>query len=289
VLKIEEGASLSAYFMRIQRVVGLFGLLAVVGTGWSQSSDAPKLTGIFYWKNNAQVLLECRSDKGSIGRPILSEGEAVGGVEVMRIDEKEGVAEVHTRRDNKKVTIDLGLPPEEQLPQRTFHFRSADLEQIFEVYQAVSARTVIRPGNLVFSKIDLKSGANLTPDDAVAILNKKFADAGIKMKRIGAKFVLALAPADELRIQSLTPPPVVDPADKVFAAGFMKFSAADPTQVLAVYCDLTGQPPINRDPRRGSKITLRSQTPLTRREAAWLLETALLLNGVPAPPKIDLN
>jgi len=76
-----------------------------------------------------------------------------------------------------------------------------------------------------------------------------------------------------------------DPADEVIPPGLMKFIVADPTQVLDIYSELTGQPRIELGPRRGSKITLRSQTPLTRREAAWLLETALLLNGIPVPPK----
>jgi len=283
---MDDGVSLGRDIMKIERVLlELFGLLAAVAAGWAQAPDQPKLSGIFYWENDAQALLEWRSGKGAARKAILGHGESVDGFEVKRIDEKAGTVELLPHSENKKVMLDLGLPPEEQLAQRTFHFRSADLEQVFEVYQEVSKKTVIRSGNLKTSKIDLKTGANLSPEDGMATLNRTIAAAGIKMKPIGTKFVFALAEGDEQRIRSLSEPPMMNASDEKFPPGLIKFTAADPVQVLEVYSELTGRPRVARDLRQGAKVTVRSQTELTRREAAWLLEAALLLGGVSISPE----
>jgi hypothetical protein len=269
--------------MRIKWVIGAAGLLVAVASAWAQAVGTPELNGIFYWKNEAQALLELPSGKRGVMRPILRTGESFEGFKVKSVDEKMGRVELLSHGENMPITLDLGLPLREQLPQRTFHFRSADLGQVFEVYQEVSARTIIRSGNLAISKIDLKSTSNLTPEEAVGALEKKIAETGIKMKPVGTKFVFALGKGDEQRIESLRQPPIINPADEKFAPGLMKFTSADAAQVLDIYWELTRQPRIERNLPRGSKITLRSQTGLTRREAAWVLEAALLLNGVPLP------
>ena len=107
------------------------------------------------------------------------------------------------------------------------------------------------------------------------------------------------APAGTAPSGNLTPPidtppstltalePVVPggPAEEVFPPGLIKFQDADITQVLDVYQELTGRTVMRPNNLPATKVTIRSQTPLTRKEAIQALDSILSLNGVSMIPQ----
>ncbi len=78
----------------------------------------------------------------------------------------------------------------------------------------------------------------------------------------------------------------VEPSgDDVLAPGVIKFQEADLLQVLDVYQELTGRTILRPTALPAQKISIRSQTPLTRKEAVQALDSILALNGVTMIPQ----
>lgn len=242
----------------------------------------PRLTGIVHWENTARALLELPSGRGVRLRPLLQIGEAAADFKVKRIEVDSGTVELLQKGATNHI-LTLGLPPAEQLTRRTLNLRAADLEQVLEVYQQLSGRTVIRSAAMPMTKIDCTSGADLSPELAVGTLTNSLRQAGTIITPIGAKFAVAGTERDDEQIKSLKQPPTTTraPGEEIFPPGLIRFHEADSAQVLRVYAELTRRrvtPPQRTGP---IKVTVRSQTPLNRREAVWLLEACFRMAGLP--------
>lgn len=70
------------------------------------------------------------------------------------------------------------------------------------------------------------------------------------------------------------------PAEELLPPGLIKFSEADLNQVLDIYQELTGRTVVRAGAIPAAKITVKSQTALTRAEAKGLLETLLAMNQI---------
>src|SRR4051812_38756021 len=79
--------------------------------------------------------------------------------------------------------------------------------------------------------------------------------------------------------------PVVNAPEEVFPPGLIKFQDADLIQVLDVYQELTGRTVVRPATLPAAKVTIRSQTPLTRSEAIMALDTILAMNGITMIPQ----
>jgi hypothetical protein len=220
----------------------------------------------------------------------------------------------------------------------TLNLRSAYSEQVLEVYQEMTGRTVLRSGNLPGAKLDLQTPGALPPSEAAGALETLLAEKGIAMKSIGKKFVCAVKTGDEAAIDELpplpaapagrvnpskasvdatTPPPLLESlaslpvsgtpdrsriprppgapsppvrrdvrtreVDEVLPAGMVKFHAADIRQALEVYQELTARTVLFA-PRLSGKVTVRTQTSLSRAEASWLMEAIMQLTGTRVVP-----
>ena len=78
-----------------------------------------------------------------------------------------------------------------------------------------------------------------------------------------------------------------NPDEEVFGPGFIKFSDADLVQVLEIYQELTGRTVLKPNSLPATKINIRSQTQLTRREAIQALDSILSLNQITMIPQGD--
>jgi hypothetical protein len=104
----------------------------------------------------------------------------------------------------------------------------------------------------------------------------------------GDKFAFVTTTKGASRVAKFkAPPPVKDPSDEKFPPGLVKFNEADRSIVLDIYRELVGQPLVRAPDLPPCKVTLKSQTPLTRDEAVWLLESALYLGGIQCVPAGD--
>jgi hypothetical protein len=125
------------------------------------------------------------------------------------------------------------------------------------------------------------------------MLDVLFALGGVCTRPDGDKFVFVVPERQVSRlsaISTLRPPERpqatasragTDAAKKTATDGSLKFQEAPVSAVLQVYADLAGRQlvPLDRD-FPNVKLTLRSQTPLTRSEALYALQAVAALNHV---------
>ena len=75
------------------------------------------------------------------------------------------------------------------------------------------------------------------------------------------------------------------PESELFPPGLIKFQDADLVQVLDVYQELTGRTVLRPTSLPTAKVTIRSQTPLTRKEAIQALDSILSMNQITMVPQ----
>ena len=80
---------------------------------------------------------------------------------------------------------------------------------------------------------------------------------------------------------------VANPDEEVFPPGLIKFQDADLLQVLEVYQELTGRTVLRPANLPQTKISIKSQTQLTRREAIAALDSILSMNQITMVPQGD--
>lgn len=149
-----------------------------------------------------------------------------------------------------------------------------------------SGRTVIASVALPVDRLDLQSGPALKPQEAMEMLDHALVRSGLFTKLRYDKFVLVLRPNDVQVLPSLAELPVAGAAqEEVFPPGLIKFLEADLLQVLDVYQELTGRTVLRPGWMPLAKITVRSQTPLTRSEAIWMLDALLLFANIAMVPE----
>ncbi len=73
--------------------------------------------------------------------------------------------------------------------------------------------------------------------------------------------------------------------NEIFPAGLIKFQEADLSQVLEIYQELTGRTVLKPASAPAVKITIKTQTELTRAEAVQALDTILSMNGITMVPE----
>jgi general secretion pathway protein D len=83
----------------------------------------------------------------------------------------------------------------------------------------------------------------------------------------------------------LPPAGMSDPNQEILPAGLIKFNEADLSQVLEIYQELTGRTVLKPTSLSPAKISIRTQTPLTRAEAVQALDSILSMNGITMVPQ----
>ena len=78
---------------------------------------------------------------------------------------------------------------------------------------------------------------------------------------------------------------VKPPEEEVFPAGLIKFVEADLSQVLEIYQELTGRTVLRPASLPAAKISIKSQTQLTRTEAIQALDSILSMNQITMIPQ----
>ena len=90
------------------------------------------------------------------------------------------------------------------------------------------------------------------------------------------------ASAAQTNVLVSIPPPGTNAnaQDETLAAGTINFPATDLNQVLQIYAELVGRTVLRPSSLPAPQITLKTQTPLTRREAVQAFDAVLALNGI---------
>jgi hypothetical protein len=187
-----------------------------------------------------------------------------------------------------KQTKAIPLPPapgtggEASFAPGAIDLEEADLFQVLDVYQGLTARTVLRWPMLPAFRISLRNQSALSRSEAIYAFELALALNHLSLVPHEEKFVFAVPTAAVARLDSVPKLPAEEkPADlSEYPPGLIKFLDVEVASVLKVYAALTGRAVTTPATLPPSKITIRSQTPLTRREAIHAFDAVLALNDI---------
>lgn len=171
---------------------------------------------------------------------------------------------------------------EKLMPAGAIKFTSADLNQVFDIYQELTGRTILRPSYLAPFPITLRQSTSLTSTEAAYVLEMLFALGDLTVIPHGEQFVFIVPTSSAPRVAAIAPPPAATTKEeKLFPPGLLRFTATDVSQVLSVYAELAGRTPLRPAINLPStRVTIRNQTPLTRSEALHGLDAVLALHHI---------
>jgi len=204
---------------------------------------------------------------------------------------------------------------DEMLPSGMVNFLAADLSQVLLIYAELSRRTVLRPSTLPYPTMKLKTGCPLSRQEVVYALGTVLALNGIAMVEDGASFVQAVPMAQRALIKAQAPQrepnaKLFDPK-KVPTLGvqnptaptsklereFQRLQAAfsqfinykgpplrPAFRLLELEAELTYKTAVASKQFDGVGIWFHVQTPLSKSELIYAIETTLKLSNLAIIP-----
>ena len=211
---------------------------------------------------------------------------------------------------------------QEPVPVGMIDFRQADSMQVLNIYAQMGQRTILRPMTLPLPVITLKAQSALSIKEFEYAVGIVFALNGVCLVEDGAKFVQVVpmwmrtevktgAPKpepgaklfDPKKLPSMGAPQTISPPHtekerleqewerlrKAFD-DFMRLQ--DPRkrsaqQLLTLYADLAGKSAVPSQDLGGLAIWFHVQTPLTKSELLYAIETTFTLHGLAIIPVDD--
>lgn len=259
----------------------------------------PKVTGIINLPGCKQALLESPNPGSPSHRTetaMLQEGQEQDGLQVVQIDAEAGAVTVKRKGIDSAVTIQMmGVTnfsgPGSKTTHPTIQLQEAPLNEVLGLYGYCANRTVLHP-TLAATTFTLNAAAtNLA--EAVVVFSKALEEHGFATVLDGEKFIMVV-PADkmsmalphsaEIKSEPGTKPPVMNPGE--ISAGELNFPAIDIRQAATIYAELLGRRRLDWTepfPSTGL-ISVHTQTPLSKAEAIYLLETLFRWEGVKLVP-----
>jgi hypothetical protein len=187
----------------------------------------------------------------------------------------------HTKSEQQ---TDLKLARLEGRQDYALHFERVPLTSAIDTYQILSGRTVIRSPQLAPAEIDTHIPA-LQRAEVLAAFAKALEPHDTWLIPYADKFAFALPARHKALAESTPPPPVA--SGYVIPPGMIMFTSADVLHVLDFYGQLSQRTVLRPGNLVGSSLTIRSQTPLTREEAIWVLDAALRVSALITVPAGD--
>jgi type II secretory pathway component GspD/PulD (secretin) len=146
-------------------------------------------------------------------------------------------------------------------------FADAEVSAVLDIYQQVSARTVIRGEALPQAKITLQREAPLPRREALQMLDTVLAENGITMVLMGTQFVKAV-PTKQAVLEA---GPVIDspreqlPESSSYMVRIIKLKHQDPTEIIPALAPLAKLPNSIVAIRNGRILILRDYSANIRR------------------------
>lgn len=133
-------------------------------------------------------------------------------------------------------SLDAPTDAQSSLPPGMLKFTEADLNQVLDIYQELSNRTIVRPGNLPNAKVTLRSQTRLTRREALQTLDTVLAANGITTIPLGTRHIKAVPMAQA----SSEAAPVIDlPYDQLPESGtyityVIKLKNVEPNEAIPI-------------------------------------------------------
>jgi hypothetical protein len=185
-------------------------------------------------------------------------------------------------------------PAEEPIPARTIDFRGADINQFLDLYAMLLNRNLLRSSQITSSTFKIRTQTPFTKSAVIYLLEVALALNGIASVEDGTNFVqiVPISRIANLKLQapqrrpddSLLDPKTFRDVDhtRPFVPGKGAQTASHGTvnDMIAYYAELTGRTAMPTGKVNGVPANFRAQTPLTKAELLYALETTLALNGL---------
>ena len=263
--------------------------LACIASAAAAEVEWPRLVGIVNVTNKPQAVLvmprlPTPDFFWSPAVPQLQAGESASGYEVVSIDPASGT--VRLRHTKSAQETDTKLARLEGGRNYSLHFEHVPLATVIDTYQILSGRTVIHSPQLASADIDAHI-PEMQRAEVLTALAKALEAHDTWLIPYADKFAFAL-PARHKALAESIPPRRPTPADgAVIPQGLIKFTSADLVHVLEFYTQLSGRTVLRPSHLPATKVTLSTQTPLSRAEAIWVVEAALRLSALITVPAGD--
>jgi hypothetical protein len=216
---------------------------------------------------------------------------------------------------------ELRPPAGASIPPGTMDIANAGLDQVLPLYASLSQRTVLRPAILPPAVVNLKTPFIMTREESVYALETVLALNGICVVEDGASFAQMVPMAQRAGVKAHAPKP--EPAQRVFdpnkapskgvtdpkepltkvertereleglKQGFYDFMhAPDPRRgsaqrLLELYARLADKTAAPSNDHDGAPIWFQIQTPLSKSELRYAIETTFDLNNLLIIPVDD--
>ncbi|HZR20701.1 MAG TPA: hypothetical protein VFE51_25700 [Verrucomicrobiae bacterium] len=192
------------------------------------------------------------------------------------------------------------LAGQETIPAGAISFPGTDLEQVLSIYAELRNRTILRPGPLPPLIVHLRTVCALGREEAVYALTTVLGLNGIVVVDDGEHFmqVVPKAQAGSVRAQAPKPrpdAPLFNPKDvpvvgllrtytpvpmdsRKFEADLAQVSRHCADRLVALYAEMSGKKAITSPDLGDRFVWFATQTPLSKEEVLYAIETTLILN-----------
>jgi hypothetical protein len=252
--------------------------------------SVPRLAGIVNLPNQKAALLDCNPPGSTPGSLVLRESQRDGEIEVIRINPQTGSVELWPGWTNTPVTVSL--------PRHGNRFESvagslelaeANVDAVLSLYAECKGRTLLRWPRLPATSFTL-AASTTNQAQAVLVLEKALAAKRIATIPDGEKFLMVV-PVSETAVVKPHSSEIKVPTGKgvdseLMPARVIAFNEATLHQAAQFYASLIGrkldrnQPPLQAT----LPIIFRNQTPLTKEECLYALDTLFCWQGYKIVP-----
>jgi hypothetical protein len=168
--------------------------------------------------------------------------------------------------------------PEELIPRGTIDFGGADINQFLDLYAMLLNRSLLR-WPIVPSTFKLRTQTPFTKSAVIYLLEVSLALNGIASVDDGTNF-LQIVPINQIANLKLGAPQR-NPTDALLKPNAIRdFRSSPGSKLVDYYAELTGRTTLSPGQVGTAGIAFKAQTPLTKPELLYALETTLALNGV---------
>jgi hypothetical protein len=167
-----------------------------------------------------------------------------------------------------------------EIPGRMMRFQSAELRQVLGVYQSISGRTVLLGPTAPFGHYTIHNATALTREEGAWTLEAMFQLSGMAVMQKSERLTVLMHPSHTEHVPPFDPR-LATPEDQKLADKSVNLSDVSLEQLLKTFCEITGREAGTIAKNIGrARVSFRNETPLTRYEMIYALETLAALHGV---------
>lgn len=169
-------------------------------------------------------------------------------------------------------------------PSPGFVLNNAPLSTVLRLYAEFTGRTVLRPASLPGARLSLVASTTKAADGAAAI-EKALRSQGIATVADGDKFVMVIPEAQLSSVRPRSSQLKVATPTELIPAGTINFTGANSEAVARIYAELTGRKfDAATSARLNGMVNLQTQTPLSKTECLYALDTLFEWQGIKMVP-----